>query len=517
MTKIRNLLFITADQWRGACLSRLDHPTVKTPNLDQLSAEGLLFKNHYAQCIMCGPSRASLLTGMYLQNHRSVTNGSPLDSRHTNIALEMRKLGYNPSLIGYTDTSPDPRLYPENDPLLTTYHGVLSGFNSILGEIVEGTPVAWLRWLEERGYEVPKSPTEIFKPVADYPGSEDRGVTYPPPRYSKDESDIAFETNEALKFIRYNEDKPWFLHLSYSRPHPPYSVPEPYNKMYHPDDVPEFHKAETFEAECSQHPFLDFVLNKNLNHSKWNAERYPRDDKNMRQLRATYYGMMTEIDDQLGRIFNLLRETGQYDETMIVFTSDHGEQLWDHWMIGKGPHFDQSFQIPLIIRVPGSEFDTGRGNIVNRFTENIDIMPTILNILDAEIPIQCDGFSLLEFLKGQTPDKWRNEVHWEIDFRDVVNGLPEKALGIHLNECNLNVIRDENYKYVHFAALPPLFYDLQKDPFELNNLADDPSYSDIILKYAQRMLSWRMLNDERTLTGMKVGQGGLTERKRIDW
>ena len=120
-------------------------------------------------------------------------------------------------------------------------------------------------------------------------------------------------------------------------------------------------------------------------------------------------------------------------------------------------------------------------------------------------------------LTGQTPTGWRNEAHWEIDFRDVNHGIPEKALGIHLNECYLNVIRDEDYKYVHFAALPPIFYDLRKDPYELHSVASDPAYTDLVRQYAQKMLSWRMVNDERTLTGMKVGPGSVTERPRSDW
>jgi len=517
MARIRNLLFITSDQWRAECLSCLDHPVVKTPNLDALASEGVLFNNHFAQCTMCGPSRASIFTGMYLQNHRSVTNGSPLDSRHTNIALELRKMGYDPALIGYTDTSPDPRSYAAKDPILMTYEGVLPGFSSVLGEIVGGTPVAWLRWLGERGYKIPSDPVDMYEPVEDYPGAAERGATYAPARYSKEESDTAFETDTALKFVRNQGDKPWFLHVSYCRPHPPYTAPEPYNKLYHPDDVPEFRRAPSMEEEARQHPFLAFLLERNLKHSKWNAERYPRDDRSMRQLRATYYGLMTEIDHHVGRMIELLKDTGQYDDTLIIFGSDHGEQLWDHWMIGKGPHFDQCFHVPLIIRAPGAEMNPGRGRVVNHFTENIDIMPTILELYGAEVPIQCDGASLLPFVTGETPSGWRKEAHWGIDFRDVNRGRPEKALGIHLNECCLNVIRDEHYKYVHFAALPPLFYDLGKDPHELHNVAGDPAYTALVLQYAQKMLSWRMLNDERTLTGMKVGPGGLTERRRSDW
>ena len=353
--------------------------------------------------------------------------------------------------------------------------------------------------------------------MADYPGTAERGATYAPTRFSKEESDTAFETDTALQFIRNQGDKRWFLHVSYSRPHPPYIAPEPYNKLYHPDDVPDFRRAPSVEEEAKQHPFLSFLLEQNPKHGNWNADRYPRNDHSMRQLRATYYGLMTEIDHHIGRIIELLKETGQYDETLILFGSDHGEQLWDHWLIGKGPHFDQCFHVPLLIRVPGAEMDTGRGRLVNQFTENIDILPTLLDLFRAEILIQCDGASLRPLLTGQRPAGWRNEAHWEIDFRDVNRGIPEKALGIHLNECCLNVIRDENYKYVHFAALPPLFYDLRKDPHELHNVAGDPAYTGLVLQYAQKMLSWRIVNDEKTLTGMKVGPGGVTERSRSDW
>ena len=121
VSRIRNILFITADQWRGDCLSALGHPCLRTPNLDRLAAEGVLFRRHYSQATPCGPGRASLYTGLYLHNHRSVINGTPLDARHSNFALEARKAGYDPALFGYTDISPDPRTLPAGDPALTTY------------------------------------------------------------------------------------------------------------------------------------------------------------------------------------------------------------------------------------------------------------------------------------------------------------------------------------------------------------------------------------------------------------
>jgi arylsulfatase A-like enzyme len=130
------------------------------------------------------------------------------------------------------------------------------------------------------------------------------------------------------------------------------------------------------------------------------------------------------------------------------------------------------------------------------------------------VPVQCDGASLVPWLRGDTPSTWRRDVHWEFDFRDVVGGAPERELGIRLDECALNVIRDRDYKYVHFAALPPLLFDLRKDPDELNDLARDPHHVPVLLRYAQKLLSWRMLNDERTLTGIQLTDNGPVERPR---
>ncbi|GAH88768.1 unnamed protein product, partial [marine sediment metagenome] len=234
---------------------------------------------------------------------------------------------------------------------------------------------------------------------------------------SKEESETAFVTDKAEKFIRRPDTRPWFLHISYLKPHRPYLAPEPYNRLYHPDDVPDFKRASSPEEEANQHPFLAFQLEKNLNSGYYSASIYPRDEKSMRQLRATYYGLMTEVDENIGRIIALLKETGQYENTVIVFTSDHGVQLGDHYLLGQGPYFDQTFHVPLIIRAPEGKRRQQRGCVIDAFTESIDIFPTIMDIFGADIPIQCDGRSLVPFLIGEIPEKFRTEVHWEYDFR----------------------------------------------------------------------------------------------------
>lgn len=528
-TKTPNVLLITADSWRADSLSAVGHPCVKTPSVDRLAADAVLFRNHFVQAAPCGPSRASLFTGLYLHNHRSVRNGTPLDSRHTNLALEMRKAGYDPSLVGYTDTSADPRLYPPGHPALTTYEGLLPGFRPELVLVMPYTP--WLDHLASKGYDVPRTGLAIYRPVSNYPGAETRGPTYPPPCYRAEDSETAFATDRAMAYLAEHGDRPWFLHLSYLRPHSPFVVPEPYNRMYDLEGVPAPRRAPSPEEEARQHPFLAYRLERirkaaemsesdlkdldpwiavGVGQSRITAKTNKRD---LMQLKATYYGMVSEVDHQIGRLIARLREVGQYDDTLIVFTSDHGTQLGDHWLLGAESYFDASYHVPLIIRVPGVEKEL-RGRVVDAFTEGIDLMPTILDLVGAEIPVPCDGASLRPFLFGETPSRWRREVHWECDFRDVVDAAPEKALGIGFDECAFSVIRDERYKYVHFAALPPVFFDLHEDPDELQNLADDPAHGGLVLRYAQKMLSWRMRHDERALTGIHLGPGGPVERPR---
>ncbi len=507
-----NVLFILADQWRGDCLSALDHPCVKTPTLDALAADGVLFRRHYCQSVPCGPSRASILTGLYLQNHRSVSNGTPLDARHTNIALEARRAGYDPALIGYTDTSPDPRQLAPDDPALEHYDGVMPGFAPVVHQPFEGGTTPWHAALKAKGYTVPDDPAEIWRPV-----DSRRGPGRAPPIYTADDSDTAFITDRAIEYLAARGDRPWFLHLCYLRPHPPFVAPEPYNTMYDSAAVPAPRRAATRAREAAQHPLLTHLLT--TRDRPGNAAHYgndgssaaPSGEHELRQLSATYFGLISEVDANIGRLIDFLKASGRYDNTLIVFGSDHGEQLGDHWLVGKTGYFDQSFHVPLIVRDPLA--GAGRGRTVDRFTESVDLMPTVLDWLDLDPPAHLDGHSLLPFCRGESPAGWRAEAHWEVDFRNVRTGAPERVLGIGLDQCALNVIRGERYKYVHFAALPPLFFDLDRDPGELVDRAADPDYAALVLSYAQKLLSWRMEHDERTLTGMHLAPGGVYERR----
>ena len=164
----------------------------------------------------------------------------------------------------------------------------------------------------------------------------------------------------------------------------------------------------------------------------------------LREARSQYYGLMTEVDDNLGRLFQHLKDIGAWQDTLIVFTSDHGEQMGDHWLWSKLGFYDSSYHIPLIIRDPKQSANLTRGSQIHSLSENIDIMPTLLDWLGADTPSQCDGRSLLPILhSGVTPSNWRQEVYWEYDFRDVVGQRPESAFNITSHQCNLSVVRSK--------------------------------------------------------------------------
>ncbi len=510
-----NVLFVTADQWRGDSLSALGHPLVRTPNLDALARSGVMFANHWAVTAPCGPSRASLYTGTYLHRHRSVVNGTPLDASLTNVAIEARRAGYDPVLFGYTDTSVDPRTVPEGDPALFTYEGVLPGFRPVVHDPLEAGSLEWGKWLAARGRDVPSDPHRLYEPDLSYPGATDHASTWAPGHFGADETETAFMTEQVISYLRREGDRPFFVHLSYLRPHPPYRNPPGYHDLYSADDVPPFAAHPTRAVERSVHPLLDAFVD-------LPGMAAPRDERERRQLRATYHGMQTEVDAQLGRLLDWLEDSGLAGDTLVVVTSDHGELGGDHWCVGKGGWFDASFRVPLVVRDPRPGATPGRGRVVDVPTEAVDVVPTILEWIGVEIPLQVDGWSLRWALEGsEVPEHWRDAAHMEWDFRDPARRLAEDRFGIPSAHCALTVLRTGDLKYVQFAAredvLPPLLFDIGDDPGELHDVAGDPRRTEDRSLAARTLLQWRMREDDRELANSILTRRDGLVRTRDPW
>lgn len=500
-----NVLLLVIDQLRADALGCTGSPHRVTPNLDRLAARGLTFRRHYAQGSPCGPSRASLATGMYVMNHRVVNNDVPTAGHLKTLPMFARELGYEPALVGYTTTVPDPRHTHAADPRFTT-NSIAGGWNIVRN--FEEPRDHYLAWLSGLGYAVPDRFEDLFRPG---PGGHDPTWFAPSP-IAAAHTDTAWCADGALDYLRIRSRKPWFLHLGFFRPHPPFMPSAPYHRVVHPAETRPPVRAASAEAEAAVHPLTRLVLDtlqvKSTMH--WMpglARDLPLSD--VARMRAAYHGLLAEVDHHVGRVLDLLEQTGQLERTLIVLTSDHGEQLGDHHLVAKRGYFPQSFHVPCIVVDPRAAADATRGTQCQAFTENVDLLPTLLHWLGAAPPRQCNGRSLLPFVHGDAPSQWRREAHWEFDFRDLAGGLAHERLGIARDDCSLAVLCDERWAYVHFAALPPLLFDQQHDPHWVHNLADDTAHQGVALQMARRMLDWRLSQADRSTTGWAISAGGL--------
>lgn len=473
-----NVLLITLDQFRADCLSAAGHPLVRTPHLDRLATEGVSFRRHFSQAAPCAPGRACLYTGMYQMNNRVVANGTPLDRRFDNVALAARRAGYRPALFGYTDQGVDPRTVTDrNDPRLSLYSGILPGFDAVLD--LPGPHTAWFEWLRDLGHDVPDDDEEVL-------GSESRRPA--------EHSVSAFLTGSLIDWIQ-QQDGPWFAHASYLRPHPPYAAAGHWATAYDPADVG---SPVPPVAVAHRHPLHEALVH----HPEAGA---PVDDTAMRTLRAQYFGMISEVDSQLGRLWEALEQLGQWDDTVVIVTADHGEQLGDQGLVQKAGFFESSYAVLGIVRDPAQSH--AHGTEVHRFTENVDIFPTLCDLLGLPVPAQCDGLPLTPFLRGEEPPWWRDAAHWEYDWRDVFvpNGPHEWPWDQSLERHNLAVRRSEHTAYVHFGNGSWKCFDLAADPTWRTEVTDPAR----VLPEAQAMLQWRSTHTDRTLTGMLLRDGGI--------
>jgi arylsulfatase A-like enzyme len=464
-----NILFVTLDQFRADSYSAAGHHLVATPTLDRIAREGTRLASHYSQSAPCSPGRAALYTGTYQMNNRVVANGSPSPSRLDNIAKAARRAGYDPTLFGYTDQGVDlARVVGADDPRLDDYDGILDGFS--IGCYMPTSHYPWLSWLRSRGVDVPN----------DY----HRALELEPQR-SEELSLSAFLTDRFLEWLPH-QDSGWFAHLSYLRPHPPYAAAGRYSTMYDPDDVT---LPIAPVDEHSRHPLHDLSM-------RFDASAAPGDEVAQRAMRTQYYGMISEIDAQLARIVDELEARGEWGETLVVITSDHGEQLGDHGLKEKLAFFPQSYHIIGIWRDPRR---LEPKPVIEHFTENVDLFATLCDAMGVEIPSQVDGRTLTPLLDGAELE-WRTAAHYEWDWRYFFIGS-RRAPWPHdrtLERQNLAVSLSADVAYVQFGDGSFKCFDLLEDPTWRTECRDDSR----ILRAAQELLVWRQEHLARDTTDL---------------
>lgn len=508
-----NILWIMVDQLRWDYLSCYGADHIETPNLDWLASDGVRFDRAYVQSPICGPSRMSYYTGRYPRSHGATMNGMPLRVGEPTLGDHLQALGAKCSLVGKTHVIPDRAgmarlgIDPESAVGKRVAEGGFDVFLRDDGENPTAHPGRrgedYEAYLRAHGFDGGNLWEEWANTGVTPDGTHVSGwmlenAQYPA-RVPKEHSETAWLTTRGIDYIEAQGDQPWLCHLSYIKPHWPYLAPAPYNDMYSAADLPPVNRSA--EERETDHPLLRAWIETRV------SKTFSRDEIRDR-VAPVYMGLIKELDDQMGRLFDYLRGAGRLEDTMIVFCSDHGDNMGDHWMGEKDLFYDCSARVPLIIRDPRPEADATRGTATSALVEAIDLAPTFVEAMGGEpLPHILEGRSLLPLLEGAEP-AWRSCCVSEYDY--TTRPL-RRALGVAPEDARLVMVFDGRWKYVHVEGMRPLLYDLETDPGELTELGADPACRDQIERLRELHFDWTRRHHTR-LTRDPATLEKLTER-----
>ena len=504
-----NVLWIMVDQLRFDYLSCYGHPHLQTPHIDALAARGVRFTNAYVQSPVCGPSRMSAYTGRYVRSHGSTWNGMPLRVGEPTLGDHLRAGGARAVLVGKTHMVADldgmARLGIDPQSPLGAIQAQC-GFepferdDGLHPDSARQNWSAYDDYLVSRGF-VSDNPWEDFANS----GLSDEGVPQSAwllknsrmaANIPEEHSETAYLTNRAMDFMREAraDGRPWMCHLSYIKPHWPYIVPAPYHDMYDERHIipPVRSQAERDDA----HPVLRAYHNARVSRS------FSRDLVREHVIPA-YMGLIKQLDDNLGRLFAWMKAEGLAQNTVIAFTSDHGDYMGDHWLGDKDFYHDQSVKVPLIIADPRPQADGTRGLVSDALVEMIDLAPTFLQAMGCPSkPHVLEGRDLTPILHGTDGFSRgyvisQHDYHWSEMAAEL--GQPQQ-------DAHTTMIFDGRWKYIRCEGFRPLLWDLESDPDELVDLgaSDDPLHRETRARMEAALLDWAMGHHTRVTATPQV-------------
>jgi choline-sulfatase len=434
------------DQHRADCVGADGNRVIRTPSLDRIAREGVIFRCAYTSTPSCTPARAGLLTGLSPWNHGMLGYGRVANEYRNEKPKMLREAGYYTLGIGKMHWSPQRHLHGFHKTILDESGRVETpGFGS-----------DYRQWFREQAPDSNPDATGVgWNDYASKPYTLPERLH--PTRWTAD---------TAVEFLQsYKAEEPFLLKVSFARPHSPYDPPERFFKLYENADIP---KA---------------VVGKWADRHAQRGEKLPSDtwrgdlgEEQVRRSRQGYYGSVTFIDEQIGRILETLEKRGWLENTLILFTSDHGDMTGDHHLWRKTYAYEASARIPMLIRWPGNFLDARRGHVLRQPVELRDILPTFLDAAGVSFdPKRFDGRSMLDLVRGKT-DGWREFIDLEHDV-------------CYAPENHWNALTDGRLKYIfHAMHGEEQLFDLQADPGELTDLAPDPTHQPTLRLWRGRMV-----------------------------
>ncbi len=452
-TERPNILWVCTDQQRFDTVAALGNPAVRTPNLDRLVAQGTAFSHAYCQNPICTPSRASFMTGRYPSAVGVTTNGNdffPSREEDTLVSRLLAEAGYDCGLVGKLHIA---GCSERAEPRVNDGFRVFDWSHSPR-PLWDQRDHAYARWLADKGLD----PAEVLrlrdtrKDRAIVPTAEQDNV---PPEHHH----LTWAAERAEQFVR-SARSPWLLCMNIFEPHPPFNPPYEYFKRYRPDDLP----GPLFRESDLQHQLR-------LEKHGVEFQTSPRNPAEFggRELQAAYFALVEFVDAQVGRVLRSLEDTGQFENTLIVFMSDHGEMLGDHGLVQKGCRFyDSLVRVPLVVAWPGRVAENRQ---LDALVELTDLAPTLLELAGLAVPERMQGRSFAPLLDGSEPG---GAVH-----REAVRCEYLASLGPE-SHSRATMYRDRQWKLVqyHTSGIGEL-YNMNDDPGEFVDLWDDPACREI--------------------------------------
>ncbi len=476
--KKQNILLFVTDQHQRSTIGAYGSKLVKTPNLDALAAQGLTFDRCYTGCGLCSPIRSSLFTGTYPHDHGVLTNihlhpiRTELPPEKDILTPKMKDAGYQLGYVGKWHVA-------------NKYSPLDFGFDQYVSLSDYGA------YRKELGIPLPEEAMNYVTPVS---------AVDPIP---VEQCRPAFLADNAIRMMQeFSEDKerPFFIRLDFHGPHLPNVIPEPYASMYSLDDI---EKPSTFDEDLSNKPGVQSIKRKHweMEDMQWST---------FREHMQRYYGEVTLLDHQMGRVLEELDKLGLADDTIVMFTCDHGDTMGEHRIWNKDyTMYDQIYRIPFIARWPGVIKPGTRQDAF--ISQMLDLTPTLLELSGAALPEGLHGLSLLPLFKNEAQER-RDDAFSQFH-------------GSHMGLYSMRMIETDSYKYVLHCNDIDELYDLKNDPDESTNLAENAAFAEVLKDMKYRMVEWlRKTNDHLYnewivywLTGDEALAIEAPGRRKVKW
>ncbi|WP_395743535.1 sulfatase [Prosthecobacter sp.] len=473
-----DILFIMTDQHRWDCIAANGNKLIKTPNLDRLAARGANFTHAFVSSPVCVPSRISFFTGRYAHSHKNRVNYTPLDRNEVLMQARFKEAGYRTAAVGKL------HYYPPNKE-----EAFRTGFET--AELHDGSGITdlwsdYVKWLRQQNPQLKPYYRATAKDIA--PGRN-------PYRSVLDLkwTDTAWtgERSRAVLNDLVKQEQPFFFYVSFWKPHSPYEVAAPYDSMYDDVEIP-------IPATVSLETVKDLPLPVQKLAMRHGGPKLDRE--RLEWAYRSYYGTITHVDHEIGLLLDALEASGRAANTLIVFSSDHGDQLFEHAITDKNCFFDPSVRVPFMVSLPG-RIKSAR---YDQLIETVDLLPTLLEFSGLPEPREVEGRSFAPLIAdmGRTYEP-HTEVFSENIIPEVITGgkndMPfEKGQGVGgIRHPDAKMVRTERWKYCYYPSGYAELYDLQADPLETKNLAGQTDKREVEFDLRTRLLNW-LINSQET-------------------